>query len=312
MNGRRLACGAAIVTACLLAHGCSAQRMAANMVGDALAEGSAVFESDDDLVLVGDALPFSLKMLEMLLAGSPDDEALLLSACRGFTTYAFVYVAPEAEQLEYTEFRRSREVRERARRLYRRASGYGERALAGALRADAGLLVSDPRRVLARAKREHVPLLYWNAAALGLLIGVSRDDAAMLARLPEVDALLERALALDESWNRGALHEFSITLAAAAPGAPAAEDLLARHFDRALELSGGSRAGLFVAYAEALAIPRQQPETFRDLLERALAVDPDADESSRLLNLVAQARARWLLDHMDAFFMSIDNRGGRS
>ncbi|MDP6609588.1 MAG: hypothetical protein QF463_11030, partial [Vicinamibacterales bacterium] len=44
--------------------GCSLKTYAINMVGDALAEGDSVYESDEDLELVGDALPFGLKLTE--------------------------------------------------------------------------------------------------------------------------------------------------------------------------------------------------------------------------------------------------------
>jgi predicted anti-sigma-YlaC factor YlaD len=299
--------GMAIAMA-LLSGGCSVQRMAVNMIGDAMAEGNSVFETDDDLVLVGEALPFSLKLLEILLQESPDHEGLLLSACQGFVTYSFVYVQPEAERLEYTDFYQARDVRERARRLYLRASRYGLHGLSVALDGDAAELTRDADALLARAKPEHVRLLYWNAVALGLVIGVSKGDAAMLARLPEVEALLERALALDEGWHAGALHEFAITLAAAKPTASPADELN-RHYQRALELSHGGRSGLFVSYAEALAVPAQDLDRFRELLDRALAVDPDADESNRLINLVAQQRARWLLDHVDDLFVIAEDKG---
>ena len=48
--------------------GCSVRRYAINMVGNALASGNSVYESDDDLELVGTALPFGLKLMESLLA----------------------------------------------------------------------------------------------------------------------------------------------------------------------------------------------------------------------------------------------------
>ena len=43
-------------------------------------------------------------------------------------------------------------------------------------------------------------------------------------------------------------------------------------------------------------------DEFGTLLESALAIDPDEDESIRLLNIVSQRRARLLLDHIDEFF----------
>jgi len=124
----------------------------------------------------------------------------------------------------------------------------------------------------------------------------------MLARLPEVEALLDRALALQEDWNAGALHEFTITWVAAR-GAQGDREELRRHYERALTLSQGRRASVYVAYAEAVAVPNQDRTAFMALLHKALAVDLDAAPAHRLLNLIAQRRARWLLEHMDELFL---------
>ncbi len=162
-------------------------------------------------------------------------------------------------------------------------------------------------------KKEDIPALYWTAAALGLAISVSKNDAEMLARLPEVEAFLEHSLALDESWDAGALHEFQITLAGAKPGALDVQQIK-KHFDRALQLSGGGHAGLYVAYAEVVSVKEQNRSEFRSLLERALAIDPAQYEEVQLLNLVAQRRARWLLGRIDELFLeeeTPDLKGGR-
>ena len=94
----------------------------------------------------------------------------------------------------------------------------------------------------------------------------------MLARLPEVEALLKRALELDETWEDGTLHEFKVTFAGAIPG-QTDDDEIRRHYDRALELSGGRSVGLYVAYAEAVSVPTQNAAEFREMMEKALAVD---------------------------------------
>jgi hypothetical protein len=72
--------------------GCSIKKIAVNKLGDSLASGGTTFTSDDDPDLVGEALPFSLKLMESLLAESPQHRGLLLATCSGFTEYAFVYV----------------------------------------------------------------------------------------------------------------------------------------------------------------------------------------------------------------------------
>jgi len=61
-------CVAAALSVCLALGGCSLRRFAVNRIGDALAAGGSTFESDEDLELVGDALPFGLKLTESLLA----------------------------------------------------------------------------------------------------------------------------------------------------------------------------------------------------------------------------------------------------
>lgn len=290
------------LAASLLAAGCSLRSVAVDTVGDALASGESVYESEEDLELVGSALPFGLKLTESLLTESPRHHGLLLTACRGFTTYAYAFVAYDAERLADEDLDRARALRLRARRLFLRGAGYGVRALESHYPGLERGLLADPAGAVARIGPAHaardVPVLYWTAAALGLAVSVSKDDAAMLARLPEVDALLDRALQLDEGWQHGALHEFKLTVAGAR-AAPASRTAIDAHYRRALALSQGSSPGLFVAYAEAVAMPAQDKAAFRDLLERALAIDPDRRPSDRLSTLVSQRRARWLLGRID-------------
>ena len=97
--------------------------------------------------------------------------------------------------------------------------------------------------------------MYWAAASLGLAISVSKRDASLLARLPEVRALHGRALEIDESWNRGTLHELSITLAAA-PGGGRDREAMSTSFERALWDRGVMRvAGVDEAGMSPLAGP---------------------------------------------------------
>ncbi len=288
------------------AAGCSVKRYAVDTVGDMLAYGDSVYEQDDDLVLVGDALPFSLKLVESLLSQSPQHYGLLLTAGRGFVLYSYAYVQFEADRVATNNLDRALELRHRARRLYLRALDYALRGLELTYPGLASRLAENPQQALRMISSEDaeraVPMLYWSAAALGLAISVSRHDAALLARLPEVDALVARALELDERWNAGTLHEFKVTLAAAGrlqadPGE------IRRHYERALELSEGKRASLYVAYAEAASIPRQDRKEFRELLDKALAVNIDEQPQNRLINALAQRRAQWLEGRIDELFL---------
>jgi predicted anti-sigma-YlaC factor YlaD len=107
---------------------------------------------------------------------------------------------------------------------------------------------------------------------------------------------------LDESWENGALHEFAMSLQRARTG-PVDEAAIERHYRRAIELADGTRAAPHVTYAEVIAIPRQDREQFTMLLEQGLEVDVDKDPNQRLLNVIAQQRARWLLENIDEFIL---------
>ncbi len=293
-----------VLLAALLTAGCSVRRFAVNRVGDALASGGSSYESDEDVELVGSALPFGLKLVESLLAESPRHKGLLLTACQGFTTYSYLFVKEDADRLADTDIDAASRMRTRARRLFLRGHRYGYRGLEVVRAGITGQMITDPKGALAMVRnKKDVPMLYWNAAALGLAISVSKGDASMLARLPEVEALIGRALELDESWQQGSLHEFAVTFAGAKPGTP---DYAAieKHYKRALELSKGKHAGLFVSYAEAVAVPKQDPVVFRSMLEKALAMDPYEYEPSRLPNLVAYGRAGWLLERIDDLILA--------
>lgn len=297
----------ALAAACL--GGCSLKKFAIRKVGDALASGPSVYETDEDVELVGQALPFSLKLVESLLAETPRHRGLLITACRGFTLYSYAYVDFEAGKVIEDDLARGRGMLARARKLYLRAFGYGIRAIETAYPGFGESLRRNPAEAVAvfklkRAGRD-VELIYWSAASLGLAIAASKGDAVMLARIPEVEALIERAIELDADWDDGTLYEFQVSFAGAKPGGV---DLarLKGYYERALALSEGKRAGLHLAYAEAAAVPENDYRMFRELIEKALAVDPLASPRHRLVNALARRRAEWLSAREDDLFLILE------
>lgn len=297
-----------------LTTACSIKKYAINQVGDILASGGSTYESDADIELVGGALPFSLKLVETLIAESPRHRGLLLTACRGYTVYSYAFVHFEAEVAADEDLDEARRLRDRARRLYLRAHDYGLRGLEVEHPGFGESLAQNPDAAVAEIEperdRNRLPLLYWTAASLGLAISSSRNDASLLARIPEVEALVGRALEIDEAWDEGALHEFEITLAGAKGGEVDVPTMKA-HYDRALELSRGRRASLYLSYAETVSVPTQNAAEFRDLVNRALAVDPDAYPDLRFANALARRRAGWLLERIDFLFLEPDSSGSR-
>ena len=78
-----------VLLAVLGAGGCSSiKHTAVNQVSDALAASGSTFASDDDPALVQAAAPFSLKLMESLLAENPQHRGLLLAAASVYTCVA--------------------------------------------------------------------------------------------------------------------------------------------------------------------------------------------------------------------------------
>ena len=295
-----------VVLACLVAtlSGCAlAKRKAVGMVASTLASSGDVFTRDDDPELVGQAVPFGLKLYESLLDTAPRNKDLLIATCSNFTQYGVAYL--ETDALVLGEARHHDEVAHlnaRALKLYLRAKGYCLRAMEVRFPGIGERLLKEPAAALKGARKEDVPLLYWTAASWGSAIALGLDKPDLVVDLPVVRALADRALALDESWSHGALHEMFISLDSQPEALGGSVEHARAHFKRAVELQHGSSPGPYVSLAIGVAEPGQDRAEFESLLKEALAIDPEKDPSTRLVTLVQQRRARALLDHIDTLF----------
>ncbi len=288
----------------LSATGCSVKKIAVDKLGDSLAGSGTTFASDDDPDLVGEALPFSLKLMEGLLAESPRHRGLLLAAASGFTQYSYVYVQQDADRMEDQDQARAAELRARARRLYLRARDYGLRGLEVKHRGFGEAVRRDPQAAVGAVKVKDVPLLYWTAASWGAAISVSKDNPELVADQRIVEALIDRAYHLSPDYDFGAIDGFLITYESARQGAKGDFAVRSReHFDRAVMLTHGQLAAPYVALAETVSVQKQNAPEFESLLKKALAIDPDARPEWRLNNLVTQKRARWLLSREDELIL---------
>jgi predicted anti-sigma-YlaC factor YlaD len=285
--------------------GCSLlRRYAIDQFANALAQSGTTFASEEDPELVKAAAPFSLKLMESVLEETPQHQGLLSATASGFTLYAFAFVQQDADELEARDLAAAETLRTRARRLYLRARNYGLRGLDVNHPGFPSAVLADPRAAVRAATTADVPLLYWTAAGWAAAISLSKDNPELVAQIPAMEALMDRALELDDSYNRGAIHTFLITYEMSRQGAAGDPAARARaHFERAMALAEGTSAAPLVTLAEAVAVRQQDVKEFESLLNRALAMNPDANPDTRLLNLVMQRRARWLLSRKTELFL---------
>ena len=303
-NSHRLCCLAVLLAAYILA-GCSLNRAAVNVIGDALAEGGGVYTSDDDPELIREALPFGLKTFESLLEVSPGHQGLLLAASRGFAAYAFL-IQDEADRLDETDLRQAQQFRARARKLYLRGRDYALRGLQARHPGFTAELRKGRAAALRAATKDDAPFLYWAGVSWAGAVSVAKNDPDLLIDLPLAGALVERVVALDEQYDLGATHEFFVSYEASRPGGSSAK--AREHYRRALEISGGQRASTYLALAENVTIKEQNLAEFRSLIAAALAVDPEKNPQLRLVNTISRRRAVWLGSRVSHLFLEADSQ----
>ena len=289
---------AAMVT--LAGPACSFRKMGVERMADAISSTASTYSRDNDPEFVRLAAPSTLKMVEMLLDDSPEHPGLLLTACSGFTQYAYGFLQADAESLPQGSA--SRETWARTVRMYNRARDYCLRLLDLSVPGARSAILKGDTSLLSRAGRTDVPALYWTAASWGGSIASSPIPLLRVGEVSTVRALMERSLALHPEWEAGAIHEGMIALEGL-PGLVGGSAKRAReHFDRAVVLSEGQSAFAYLTLATSVAQPAKDRAEFERLLKAALAVDVNKRPTLRLANLIAQKRAAALLARAPQLF----------
>ena len=301
-----------VLVVCLAAlQGCSINKMATKAVADALTGvgESTVFTGDSDPELVGDALPFAIKIYEALLEREPNHQGLIVTTGSLFIMYANAFVQGPAEMLPPEEHLAKREGKERAKKLYLRGVDI---LSTGIEKRYPGILGSrqtgDLDIYLTKLKKADVPLIYWLVGGTLSAYALDPLDLALGMKLPELTALINRAYELDPDFNTSALDEFFILFHASVPGGMGGDkSKVDGFFQKALEKTKGLSAGPYVSYAQAVCIPAQDYETFKKYLETALSIDVNVDAGNRLVNIINQRKARYLLDQASYYFIDAES-----
>ena len=306
-NHLRLLLGLALVAAiALFSSGCS--KLVLKKVSKSLGGGPNTFALDNDPELVAEALPFALKTMESLVQAAPENDALLLATGSAYTMYAYAFIQFRADTLPDERQGERRVLLGRAKNLYMRAHDYLLRAFGvrypGFSRA---LNEGDVDSLLAQTSRADTALLYWTGASWMGAFTTDKFDMALAVEVPHAVAMVRRSLELDDTYGRGAAHDFFISYYGSMPASMGGSvEKAHQHFQRSIEM-GVPKAGPYVSLATSVCIPAQDINEFRSLLEKALSIDIDAAPSDRLANVLNQRKARWLLNNIDDFFLVADN-----
>jgi len=290
-----------VIALAVAAAGCSPKKMGISRMADALSSTASAFTRDNDPEFVRQAAPSTLKMVEMMLEESPTHPGLLMTACSGFTQYAYAFLQSDADVSDPST-QAVKDLKARGAAMYDRARGYCLRALEVRHPGAAKALQGNSKAVLASMSKPDVPALYWIGVSWGGGLLLSENPFPHIGELATVRAVMTRALELDDGWEGGTIHEAMIAIESLPVLLGGSAARAREHFDRAVALSNGESAFAYVALATGVAQPAKDRREFERLLRAALAIDVSKRPSIRLANLIAQKHARYLLSQIDKLF----------
>ncbi|HXG28231.1 MAG TPA: TRAP transporter TatT component family protein [Nevskiales bacterium] len=265
---------------------------AMNAAAKNVAEGlNRAIINQNDIITVRDGLPTYLLVVDGLIESNPDNVDLLMAGTRLYSMYAGSFVADPV----------------RAQRLAARGHQYGRRLLCMELEdlceaARPGEPFDTFMEELKETDTEHVPVLYTAASAWAGLIRANSGDWNAIADLPKIQAMMERVIKLDESYDHGNAHLYLGVLATQLP-----PDLGGRpedgreHFERAIQLSDGRNLIAKVLYARHYARLVFDRE-LHDRLLREVQGAPAEVDGLTLSNTLAKQEAERLLSDADDYF----------
>jgi hypothetical protein len=276
----------------------------ANSLGNSNGQSSYALTGEEDPELMGEAFPFMLKMLEIMLESSPDNIDLRLSTVQGFTMYSNQWLAFKAKTLEEDHYDQSVHLSTRSKLLYRRAQKYGLIGLNEIFPNFEQRLIKDQKNLLLEIDEETVPLVTWTSFSwLAYILG-SSDKPQLYAKIPSIIALLKRTLEINDSFDSGILHEFFVGYYGnQTKGNDQFFANAQRHFKKAVEITKGKKCSPYLAWATSVAVKIQNKKLFKEMLTKALEIDSNQNPSFRLANKLCQQQAKWYQKQIEDLFL---------
>jgi hypothetical protein len=242
-----------------------------------------------DLDLVCEGAPAYLLMLDSLVADHPDNPKLLLGGVQAYTAYAGA-----VGECGHPE---------RVSAMTAKSRAYGLALLREETGITPEMTFPELEAALPKVGKDEVGPLFWGGYGWALWIASQDGSPTALVDLLRVEQLMQRVVAMDDTYFRGGAHLFLGINYGSRPvlygGNP---ELAKQHFERALAINKRTFLPVQVAYAQYYAKTQFDRELYLKLLEEVLDFDPAKAPELTLSNLVAQRQARRLLAKIDDYF----------
>jgi tetratricopeptide (TPR) repeat protein len=251
--------------------------------------------SNQDVELVRDAMPAFLVQMDGFIEVSPENRFLLANAAESYLGYTFLFVE-EADK-------------ERAKALYYKSREYALRNLK-LNNIFAQALDQDDIEVFKQAlktihKRDIAPLYFATNAWLQWIRLAQTENPNALNDLPKVEAMIDRALELDDTFNYGGIHAVLGAWYVSRPQMFGGQPEQAKfHFNEAFEISESKYLLWQYLYARYYAVEIKDKQLFVDTLNQVLSAPDDLLPQEAFVNAAVKIKARALLSHADDYFLS--------
>jgi len=321
----------AIIMAALATTSCiDTKKIAVKTTSEVLVMGQPALKQESDYEHAARALPGALKTVESFHAAYPGIWRLTWLASEGYCQYGTGFVEDEWEQAAWLDkdFDKSEYIAGRATKMYIRCMNYALEWLGG----DWAKTVMGPidplmARLRGAGQGQRKPLLL-TAMGLGSAINMNKDKVEFIDMAGTAEMILKRIVVMDgdgkifvptdpeklKTWDQAAFDKTFGKAAGSPPKDPVERamphialgllytsraeaiggdpDQGKRHFERAIELTGGKFLLAKVFYARNYGRIRMQRDFFEKTLVEVLQTDPAIYPEQRLANEIAHRRAR--------------------
>ena len=276
----------------VLLCGCSIEKYAVKKIAGVMDGGMEVIMQENDLHIAEISLLSNIKLIETFLSIDPKNEKLLLFASMGYGSYALGYLEDS--------------LPDRASNIYWRGKEYGLRILREKnnkfQEAEKGDLESF-EKVLKTFSKDDIPYIFWSAYNWGCYINLNLSDPEAISDFSKVNAMMQFVLNHDETYYYGGAHLYFGTTLSKMPAVLGGNLTKSKeHFDKCIGINKGNFLMVYVFYARMYAVAQQDEELFTELLNKVVSTPYNIDKELILPNVMAQAKAKYHLAHMEDYF----------
>jgi len=273
----------------LFSTGCNIQRMGVNMATPMLGDLMDKMMRLKSARLAEEGLPSNLLLISALVEFSPKNKELLTIASQAYASYGLF------KEDENPAF---------ASEIYLIGKGYGFKALKLNSKFRKGTNEGKkPTDLVHYFGKKDVPTLFWVGMNWGQFINLNKSEPRALIDIPNVIALMQRCVELDEGFYYGGPHLFFAAYYAGLPpimgGGPKKAFV---SFKKAFKASGGKFLLPYVFFARYYTTLIKDEELFEKTLKKVLDTPSDILPEAYLANEMSKKKARFYLKSKDRYF----------